>query len=283
VARLADVRIERHRDAALALRLERTAFRRGEREVAHRLQLDDGGHFVARDSRGEAIGAASCVVCPGGDLAWLGGMVVLPEARRQGIGRRLLAAALEYADERGARTIGLDATDVGRPLYESVGFRPFCVTTRWARQHAAEPYEAAHAVYPASGAELMEIAAFDRSRFGANRAPWIAAVLADFPGRAFVAYDRASGRLAGYALGQGEYVGPLVADDPGAARALLHATESAGTPATLDVLDANPHIERVLPASGYAPTAQRCLRMVRGPGLPGRVECQYAVAAWALG
>jgi GNAT superfamily N-acetyltransferase len=278
-----DVRVERHHDPVLAHRLERAAFRRGPSELAHRFQLDPDGHFVARDG-GEPLGAAACVVYPGADLAWIGGMVVVPEARRRGIARSLLAAALEYAGSRGARTVGLDATDAGRPLYESEGFRAVCTTRRWARvRPATSRDDASVAVYPASGAELMEIAAFDRPRFGANRAPWIAAVLHDLPHRGFVAYRRDGGRLAGFVLGQEEYIGPLVADEPSAAAALLRAAESAGTPATAELLDANGTAATVFREAGYEPTETRCVRMVRGADLPGRLGALYAVGAWALG
>lgn len=283
-SRPVEVRIERHADAALALRLERAAFRRGEFEILHRLQLDPNAHFVARDGEGNAVGAVACTVHVGADLAWIGGMVVLPHARRMGVARRLLHAALEHARSRDVRIIGLDASEEGRPLYESEGFRPATTTTRWQRTGAPTGHDASkHAIYPASAAELMEIAAFDGTRFGANRAPWLAAVLRDLPGRAFVAYERASGRLAGYALGQERYVGPVVADDREAATLLLLAVEASGAPPTADLLDVNASAGLVFSEAGYRPTDGRCVRMTLGGDLPGLLETQYAVGAWALG
>lgn len=58
-------------------------------------------------------------------FAELGGLVVQEEARRQGVGRRLVDAALKWANERGYRTLRV-RTNVVRadaPLfYESLGF-----------------------------------------------------------------------------------------------------------------------------------------------------------------
>jgi ribosomal protein S18 acetylase RimI-like enzyme len=56
---------------------------------------------------------------------YLAELYVVPEVRGHGVGRALLAAALEAARRRGADTmdIGVDAGDVAaRRLYESMGF-----------------------------------------------------------------------------------------------------------------------------------------------------------------
>lgn len=45
-----------------------------------------------------------------------------PAYRRQGISRRLMTMLLEYARSIGTHRIILWASDVGRPLYESLGF-----------------------------------------------------------------------------------------------------------------------------------------------------------------
>jgi GNAT superfamily N-acetyltransferase len=60
-----------------------------------------------------------------GSECYLAEMYVVPERRRQGLGRALLEAAIATAKERGADTmdIGVDEPDVGaRALYEGFGF-----------------------------------------------------------------------------------------------------------------------------------------------------------------
>lgn len=61
-----------------------------------------------------------------GPRAWIGGMGVAPEARRRGLGDRLMKAVLERARERGAREAWLEVLTTNAraiPLYERLGFR----------------------------------------------------------------------------------------------------------------------------------------------------------------
>ena len=51
-------------------------------------------------------------------------MVVAPSAQRQGIGAKILDALLGEAERRSLGRVGLVATPLGRPLYESRGFTP---------------------------------------------------------------------------------------------------------------------------------------------------------------
>ena len=46
-----------------------------------------------------------------------------PDFRRQGVGRRMVSLLIDEARNRGISEISLDATEAGRPLYESLGFR----------------------------------------------------------------------------------------------------------------------------------------------------------------
>jgi GNAT superfamily N-acetyltransferase len=55
--------------------------------------------------------------------AYVINMHVAPEHRARGVGRRLLDACIAAAEEFGVGRLFLHATDEGRPLYESAGFR----------------------------------------------------------------------------------------------------------------------------------------------------------------
>ena len=63
-----------------------------------------------------------------GPRGWVGGMGVLSEFRRQGIGERLLRALLEAAREAGVQRVQLEVLErdaSARALYEKLGFRAF--------------------------------------------------------------------------------------------------------------------------------------------------------------
>jgi len=81
---------------------------------------------VARDGGGRIVGIA--VLARRGNRAYLVDFGVMPDFRRQGIGRRLMEAFLEETRRTGARTVEL-AADAGKTanpavrLYEGAGFR----------------------------------------------------------------------------------------------------------------------------------------------------------------
>ena len=79
---------------------------------------------------GEAIGCASMSYMwimptfshPTGKRAHLMNVYTRSEYRRQGIARTMCEMLIDDAWTKGATEISLDATTMGRPLYESLGF-----------------------------------------------------------------------------------------------------------------------------------------------------------------
>lgn len=59
---------------------------------------------------------------PTGNKAYIMNMYTKPEYRRQGIARRMLDILINDAKARGISFITLEATPMGRPLYENAGF-----------------------------------------------------------------------------------------------------------------------------------------------------------------
>lgn len=54
--------------------------------------------------------------------ATLAGIYVLPEHRKRGIARELTVRAIAWCKDHSVKTIRLQASRAGRPLYESLGF-----------------------------------------------------------------------------------------------------------------------------------------------------------------
>lgn len=86
--------------------------------------------FLAR-LHGEPVGTAALVL--GGGAAGLYSIATVAEQRRQGIGALLTLTALREARQRGYRIGVLEASAMGRPVYERLGFR------QYATHHAYEP------------------------------------------------------------------------------------------------------------------------------------------------
>lgn len=59
---------------------------------------------------------------PTGEKAYIMNMYTKPEYRRRGIARRTLDLLVAASKERGISQITLEATDMGKPLYETYGF-----------------------------------------------------------------------------------------------------------------------------------------------------------------
>ena len=91
----------------------------------------NGDHLtVLAIDGGEVIGCASMSFMwimptfshPTGKRAHLMNVYTRSEYRRQGIARRMVEMLIDETWKRGATEISLDATELGRPLYESLGF-----------------------------------------------------------------------------------------------------------------------------------------------------------------
>lgn len=61
---------------------------------------------------------------PSGTNAYIMNMYTRPEYRRRGIARKTLDLLVQEARDRGVAAISLEATAMGRPLYEAYGFIP---------------------------------------------------------------------------------------------------------------------------------------------------------------
>ncbi|MCL2773510.1 MAG: GNAT family N-acetyltransferase [Oscillospiraceae bacterium] len=61
--------------------------------------------------------------CPDGRVAYIMNMFTFPDYRKQDIGSELFKRIVEEAKNRGYKKITLNATDMGRPLYEKYGFK----------------------------------------------------------------------------------------------------------------------------------------------------------------
>jgi GNAT superfamily N-acetyltransferase len=56
------------------------------------------------------------------DSAWLAHIIVHPEHRNRGLGKEMASALIKDLDSARFRTIFLDATDMGYPVYKKLGF-----------------------------------------------------------------------------------------------------------------------------------------------------------------
>ena len=227
-----------------------------------------GDVLVAENGSGDTAGAVCCVSF--GPTGWIGALGVAPEYRRRGIGRALTEAAVGRLHGRGATTVLLFATDMGRPLYERLGFVAEGAATAW--RGTAGAIGPGVTVRRLSEDDRQALAALDRVATGEDRSNLLDA-LHPLLG---VGVDRA-GALVGWAAKApyGAGIAICAADGEGGA-ALMAAAAGGAAPATLVVPDANPAANANLRRWGFR-AANAGERMRLGPPVAWRPQCQFGL------
>jgi GNAT superfamily N-acetyltransferase len=86
--------------------------------------------WLAITPANEAVGSGGAVIVqhpPGpsnlsGRAGYIMNVVTVPPYRRRGVGRRMMQVMLTWLAEQGIRRVELHTTEMGRPLYEELGF-----------------------------------------------------------------------------------------------------------------------------------------------------------------
>jgi GNAT superfamily N-acetyltransferase len=215
--------------------------------------------------------------------AWLGSVMTNPDDRGQGYATRLTRAALDYLTALEVGCIMLDASTLGRPIYERLGFRAVYPVQTWSRTAAPQAVQAA--VRPYRPGDLAGLTPLDGALFGVAR-PHMLHKLAT-PGLSWVAAE--DDQVVGYLLGkpnrQGIHLGPWYHPTPAGAEALLQAALGAVEPGQLVRLNSpapNRAAQTILARNGFQPVSN-VTRMILNGTPPGDMPRQYSIAAFATG
>jgi len=250
------------------------------------LEWQPDGCYVA-EVDGRLAGTAT-TTCYGTEVAWIGMVLVHPDCRRHGVGRALLSHCLGFLRERRIRSIKLDATPLGKTLYDQLGFVDEWTLARWeTAAAAAEPPPAGGAVRALHADDWGQLLALDEAAFGACRQ----AVLRGLGRGSLEALvsTASPGALNGFGFlragSRATYLGPVIAATAEAGLALLRAllAQAQGSPVYCNIPDQNKHAVDLIQQAGF--TRQRpFIRMTLGespkPVLP---SYQYSIADPALG
>jgi len=241
------------------------------------MELQPQGCFaIEADGR---LASTTTLVCYQKRLAWVGMVLTRAEYRGRGFASRLFTAALRHADSLGIETIKLDATEQGRPLYETFGFQAEQAVERWSRPEIAQS-QTSESQRPTSVRPLSRhLRELDSQAFGADRS----LVRKNLAQRSTV-YSGQNAFLFSRPGRTTDYLGPCVASDPDAARTIITSAikDAAHNGWSWDLMATNKDAVTLATELGFV--RQRCLtRMVRGKPLRGREEMVYAIAGFELG
>ena len=179
-----DIRLltEEHVPAALALSASCGWNQRAD-EWHMMLQVAPSGTFAATTPGGGIVGTA--IGIDYGNFGWIAMMLVNPAWRSRGLGARLLEAAMGAIPAD--LPIRLDATPLGRPLYEGHGFVLESSLTRHVRPAGAgKPPARSGAVRALVESDLSAVLRLDHRISGAHRHGPLRWVFGDAPRYAWI-------------------------------------------------------------------------------------------------
>ncbi|MCK1743966.1 GNAT family N-acetyltransferase [Bradyrhizobium sp. 139] len=242
--------------------------------------IPDARGFFVGEIDGEPVATVSCVNYDD-RFAFLGFYIVRSGFRGAGHGLRIWNAAIAHA---GARVIGLDGVVAQQDNYRKSGFKLAYANIRYGGNVAAPPKPAdvvALDTIPFAPVEADDATVFPAAR-GAFLRAWI-----NTPGHLGRALLR-DGKLAAWGVIRpcrtGHKIGPLVADDRGAAEAIAQALlASAGAGEIfLDVPAVNREAIALAESLGLRPVFETA-RMYTGPIPPLRIDRVFGVTSFELG
>ncbi len=239
------------------------------------LALEPDGCFVAElDSR--AVGTAT--TCTFGTVGWIGMMLVDQSSRGRGVGKALMHQALDYLAAKGVTSFRLDATPLGQPLYEKLGFLPQLQITRFDGEVKMSAPRASADVATISASEWKAVVALDAATVGCDRGRLLRKLRADGLAEAIVRVDD---RVLGYGLARAgamaTQIGPCIASQPEPGRSVLTSLLSRflGQRVFVDVPELNEQAAAVVTDAGLTP-ARQLVRMCRGKPHLEHVDCLWA-------
>jgi len=216
-------------------------------------------------------------------FAWIGMVLVDPEFRKRGIGTQLLKKTVEYLDQRRVPTMKLDATPLGKPLYEKLGFATEFEIERLILRRPPSIASAASrsACAPVGEAEMEQIVRLDREVFGADRSFLLRSLLAEAAELALAVREDGAPRC--YAFGRrgafADHLGPWMGTSRASAEVLLRGflAKSSREILIADCVKSNAAAFELLSACGFTPS-RPLTRMARGPNaFPGRPDSICAI------
>jgi GNAT superfamily N-acetyltransferase len=273
------IRLMTARDLPLGMRLkEQAGWNQTEADCRRLLDLQPGGCFVA-ELDGVPVGTTA--TCAFGPVAWVALVLVEESVRGRGVGTVLMEHALAYLDRQGIRTVRLDATPLGRPIYEKLGFVEEYLLHRYAgvlppAGEATAPRE--NGVRAARPEHLDGVFQLDRAMTATDRQNLLRRLFTERPeaGRVVVREGQVQGYLCWRPGSKAVQIGPCLA--VGEAGPLLLADacrRHAGQRVFIDIPAGNKAAVVAATAQGLA--AQRpLLRMCRGPRLDERFTDMWA-------
>ncbi|NQT03611.1 MAG: GNAT family N-acetyltransferase [Planctomycetes bacterium] len=261
-------------DVQLGLKLTRQAgWNQTESDWLRFMKMEPEGCFVA-EFGGRSVGTTT--TCILGHVAWIAMVLVDVDARGKGVGTELLKYSLNYLDKRKVKTVRLDATSAGQPIYEKLGFTPEYQLARF--EGIAPSGKRGALVSKATPAIYVSIIEFDTQMNRTNRGKMLSRLFEDFPEDIHIIWD--GGKIEGFILtrpgANAIQIGPCIATiDAGPVLLSDALSRCAAEPVFIDIPVDNTNAVKIAESSGLR-IQRYFMRMYRGEYVKDHIQALWA-------
>lgn len=242
---------------------------------------------LAVETGGKIVGTATAINYEN-HMAWIGMVLIDREHRGQGLSKTLLSALFEQL--KTCRSVKLDATPAGQPVYRKFGFKEEYLIHRMTSDSVSQKSlseESTSFAEPVHLRDIPEIVDLDKQVFGANRKQLIEFLVENYTNNAWMI--KRNGEITGFALGREGtrffQIGPVLASTTADAKSLIvkSLSQLEGRPAVIDVLEDKVELTDWLETLGFV-KQRHFIRMYRNdnpyPGISGN---HYLIAGPEFG
>lgn len=245
-----------------------------------------GNVCLAVEDNGKIVGTATAMIYEN-KVAWIGMVLVEKYHRGKGYSKLLLNEILKRL--KAIKTIKLDATPAGQPVYQKFGFRNEQVINRMILESPKLGFPDLvneNLTTRTQPADIPEIIKYDAEIFGARRKQLIEYLIQENPENTWLVKQNSV--LKGFALKRKGarffHIGPVSADSEKEAKMLLSQmiNMSSQMPVVADVLNDKKDFITWLNTIGFKKQRQY-VRMVLGEDSPEIREKQYLICGPEFG
>ena len=244
------------------------------------------GCFIA-EWDGQPVGTATTTIYED-KLAWIGMVLVHPDARRRGIGRALLEHCIVFLNRKGVACIKLDATPLGKSLYDTLGFKDEWTLQRWETDRVELPASPMkYHVCPWCDGHAKAIRSLDVESFGVSRWHMLLSIAGQTSHE--LVHLTPKRRVVGFGVlrngARARYLGPVVAESIAAAGPLIKSLVFTLPNERIfwDIPDANTCAVELAQRLGFLPQ-RPLIRMFLGENnWPGEPQKIFALAGPEIG
>ncbi len=237
------------------------------------LKMEPEGCFAA-ELGGRTVGTTTTCAFEG--VAWIAMVLVDVDYRGKGVGTELLKYALNYLDKRKVKTVRLDATSAGQPIYEKLGF---ALEYQLARFEGIAPSgKRGTLVTKAVPAIYASIIEFDKWTTGTNRGKMLRRFFEEFPEdiRIIQHGDKIAGFIMTRPGANAVQIGPCIATlDAGSVLLQDALNRCAAEQVFIDIPVDNAEAVKVAEPSGLR-IQRYFMRMYRGERIKDNVKAIWS-------